>query len=283
MTKIPLPPIPPLDIPFILRQAEIKPSKGLGQNFLSDPNILQKIVQAANITTADRVMEIGPGLGSLTRYLANAAKEVTAIEIDRKLFPILTAHCQHFQNIKLILGDILEFDPAELMTDPGYIVAANIPYYITSAIIRHLLGSKCKPARIVLTVQHEVAQRIIAKAGDMNLLALSVQVYGTPTILFRIPSGAFYPPPTVDSSVVSIELFPEPFIPADHLDRFFEMTRAGFQQKRKTLRNSLSSGLKMSTQRVEELLHSVDIDPMRRAETLSLDEWKKLVQIFPNQ
>lgn len=273
----------PLNIPFILRQAEIRPSKGLGQNFLSDPQILEKIVGAAEISGSDHVLEIGPGLGSLTRHLAVHAQKVTAVEIDRKLFPLLVAHMQPFTNTQLIRGDILELDPAELMGNPGYIVAANIPYYITSAVIRHLLESSCKPARIVLTVQQEVARRICAQPGEMNLLALSVQVFGHPGVVFHIPAGAFYPPPRVDSAVIRIDLFDQPFLPEAQLDRFFQVIRAGFSQKRKTLRNSLSHGLHLSGNDAAGWLLQAGIQPDRRAETLSLAEWKALIEKYPQE
>ena len=233
----------PLDIPWILRQAELKPSRGLGQNFLSDNRILEKIVALAEVTGQDEVLEIGPGLGSLTRHLALSARKVTAVEIDKKIFALLTDILKEHKNIDLVCGDILEQDPGKLGLQPGYLVVANIPYYITSAVIRHLLEAPVKPARIVLTVQLEVAQRICAQAGDMNLLALSVQVYGKPQVVMRIPSGAFYPPPKVDSAVVRIDLYPQPFIPMEHLEIFFALCKAGFGQKRKTLRNSLSHGI----------------------------------------
>ena len=270
----------PLDIPWILRQAELKPSRGLGQNFLSDNRILEKIVALAEVTGEDEVLEIGPGLGSLTRHLALSARKVTAVEIDKKIFALLTDILKEHKNIDLVCGDILEQDPGKLGLKPGYLVVANIPYYITSAVIRHLLEAPVKPARIVLTVQLEVAQRICARAGDMNLLALSVQVYGKPQVVMRIPAGSFYPPPKVDSAVVRIDLYPDPYIPMENLEIFFALCKAGFGQKRKTLRNSLSHGLKISTQEVEEQLAKLGLDPQRRAETLSLYEWKQLVNTW---
>jgi 16S rRNA (adenine1518-N6/adenine1519-N6)-dimethyltransferase len=272
--------LPPLDIPWILRQAELKPSRGLGQNFLSDNNILDRIVTLAEVTVDDEVLEIGPGLGSLTRHLALSARKVSAVEIDKKIFALLPEILKDYQNIHLVCGDILEQDLGNLGLQPGYLVVANIPYYITSAVIRHLLEAQIKPSRIVLTVQLEVAQRICALAGDMNLLALSVQVFGIPQVVMRIPAGAFYPPPKVDSAVVRIDLYTQPYIPLEHLELFFALCKAGFGQKRKTLRNSLSHGLKLSTKEVEERLTNAGIDPGRRAETLSLDEWKNVVNIW---
>ena len=270
--------IPPINIDFLLRKYGLRPHKGLGQNFLQDPIALEKIVSAAQIQPTDTVLEIGPGLGSLTRYLAASAKEIIAVELDQHLLPPLKASLAQYSNVRIIHGDILELNLNELIRTNDYIVAANIPYYITSAVIRHLLESDSKPQRIVLTIQKEVAQRICEKPGDMSLLALSVQVYGKPRIAALIPAGAFVPSPNVDSSVLTIEIYPEPLIPKGLLDTFFRLIKAGFGQKRKTLRNALSSGLYISPTAAAELLHRAEIDPMRRAETLSIEEWQRLCE-----
>jgi len=270
--------IPPINIPFLLKKYGIRPHKGLGQNFLQDPIALEKIVSAAEIQPTDTVLEIGPGLGSLTRYLAVFAKEVVAVELDQHLLPPLKAVLVPYENVRLIHADILELNPDELIKKENYIVAANIPYYITSAVIRKLLESKSKPRRIVLTIQKEVAQRICEKPGDMSLLALSVQVYGKPHIAAQVPAGAFFPSPNVDSAVLVIDIYPSSLIPAELLEPFFKLIKAGFSQKRKTLRNSLSSGLSISPTRAVELLTLADIDPMRRAETLSIEEWQRLCE-----
>ncbi len=272
--------LPPLDIQSLLRKYGLHPSKGLGQNYLTDDHALQKIVRAADLKPADAVLEIGPGLGSLTRHLALAARSVTAVELDARLFPALTEALSTFQNVRLVQGDILKFDPAALMDAPEYLVVANIPYYITSAVIRHLLESSPRPRRVVLTIQQEVAERICALPGDMSLLALSVQVYGRPQIKERIPAGAFYPPPKVDSAVLTVDVYSEPVIPAALLNTFFALAKAGFSQKRKTLRNSISAGMRMPPAEAEKLLAAAGIDPQRRAETLSLDEWGKISRQF---
>lgn len=268
--------IPPISISFLLKKYGLRPHKGLGQNFLQDPIALEKIAAAAEIQPTDTVLEIGPGLGSLTRYLAASAKEVVAVELDQHLLPPLKAVLSPYDNVRLIHGDILELNPSELITAPNYVVAANIPYYITSAVIRHLLESPSKPRRVVLTIQKEVAQRICEKPGDLSLLALSVQVYGKPRVVAHVPAGAFVPAPNVDSSVLAIEIYPEPLIPGEYLDRFFRLIKAGFGQKRKTLRNSLSSGLAISPTEAADMLTRAGIDPQRRAETLSIDEWRIL-------
>jgi 16S rRNA (adenine1518-N6/adenine1519-N6)-dimethyltransferase len=250
--------------------------KGLGQNFLHDPQALEQIVSAAEIQPTDTALEIGPGLGSLTRYLAASAKAVVAVELDKDLLPPLKAVLEPYKNIRLIQGDILKLSPIELDLPKEYIVVANIPYYITSAVIRHLLESASKPRRIVLTIQKEVARRICAKPGDLSLLALSVQVYGQPRIAANIPAEAFYPAPKVDSAVLVVDIYPVPQIQEDHLDTFFKLIKAGFSQKRKTLRNSLSSGLHISAADAAELLTRAGIDPQRRAETLRIEEWERL-------
>lgn len=270
----------PLNIPALLRDHGLKPKKSLGQNFLVDTAALERIVEAAEVTPDSSVLEIGPGLGSLTRYLATAAKKVIAVELDSKMVAVLEDVLRSFSNVEIIHADILKLDQAGVMAENGYLVVANIPYYITSNLIRHLLASPVKPARMVLTMQREVAERIIAKPGDLSLLALSVQVYGTPKIAARISAGAFYPAPDVDSAVLRIDLYPEPQIPPAQLDTFFRLARAGYGQKRKTLRNSLASGLSLNVDKSAQMLEAAGIDPKRRAETLSIEEWKSLVQVL---
>jgi 16S rRNA (adenine1518-N6/adenine1519-N6)-dimethyltransferase len=272
-------PIPPLDAAALLKRFGLRADKRLGQNFLQDSSALEKIVEAAEINDADDVLEVGPGLGSLTRYLAVSARRVTAVELDEKLLPPLRAVTAPYRNVRLIHGDILELSPSELIERPDYLVVANIPYYITSAVIRHLLESDPKPRRVVLTVQKEVAERICAKPGNLSLLALSVQVYGKPEIAARIPAGAFFPAPKVDSAILKIDIYKDPLIPKETLETFFKLIKAGFGQKRKTLRNSLSSGLHIPPAEAEALLTRANINPMRRAETLSMEEWKTLCEV----
>jgi 16S rRNA (adenine1518-N6/adenine1519-N6)-dimethyltransferase len=272
--------IPPLNTETLLKRHGLRAHKGLGQNFLQDPLALAEIVSVAEIRPTDTVLEIGPGLGSLTRYLAVAAKEIVAVELDSNLLPALQAVLTPYPNIRLMQGDILKLSPKDLITEKDYLVVANIPYYITSAVIRHLLENDPKPRRIVLTVQKEVAERICAKPGDMSLLALSVQVYGKPRIAVRIPASAFFPAPKVDSAVLCVDIYPSPLIKPELLNTFFKLIKAGFSQKRKTLRNSLSSGLHISPTDAADLLTRAGIDPQRRAETLSIEEWQTLSEII---
>ncbi|MHB8777786.1 MAG: 16S rRNA (adenine(1518)-N(6)/adenine(1519)-N(6))-dimethyltransferase RsmA [Anaerolineales bacterium] len=266
--------IPPLNAAAVLKRSGLRADKRLGQNFLQDSSALEKIAKAAEILTDDCVLEIGAGLGSLTRYLAVSAREVTAVELDADLLAPLQAVLSPYRNVRVVHGDILKLSISELIDQTNYIVAANIPYHITSAIIRHLLEGEIKPRRIVLTVQKEVAERICAEPGDLSLLALSVQVYGKPGIAATIPAGSFHPVPKVDSAILRIDIYEEPLVPNDLLGRFFKLTKAGFSQKRKMLRNSLSSGLHIPPALAEALLTSAGIDPMRRAETLSIEEWR---------
>jgi 16S rRNA (adenine1518-N6/adenine1519-N6)-dimethyltransferase len=272
--------IPPLNVSALLKQHGLRADKKLGQNFLQDPLVLESIASAAEIQPTDTVLEIGPGLGSLTRHLAAAARQVVAVELDADLIPPLQTVTKPYDNIHIVHGDILKIPPQELIRAPGYLVVANIPYYITSAIIRHLLENEPKPRRIVLTIQKEVADRICAKPGEMSLLALSVQVYGEPRIAKRIPANAFFPAPKVDSAVLCVDIHSSPKIPPKMLGNFFKLIKAGFSQKRKTLRNSLSAGLHLAAAEAESLLVNAGIAPMRRAETLSIEEWQVLCKLY---
>lgn len=269
-------PLPPLNSADILRRHGLRANKSLGQNFLQDAYSLEKITSSAEILPTDTVLEVGPGLGALTQHLAVAAKQVIAVELDERLIPPLNDALKDYANITIIHGDILKITPAQIVPATDYLVVANIPYYITSTLLRHLLETTPRPRRVVLTIQKEVADRICAAPGDMSLLALSVQVYGQPRIAAIIPADAFYPAPKVDSAVVRIDLSPAPFIPTSLLDTFFSLARAGFSQKRKTLRNSLSAGLRKPPIEMEKTIKSAGIDPKRRAETLSLEEWREL-------
>lgn len=265
----------------LLQKYHLRPHKGLGQNFLSDDTVLSGIADAAGIPEHASVLEVGPGLGSLTRHLAERAERVVAVELDKDLIPVLKKEFADTPNVEIVYGDILEFSPDEYFSNGDYYVAANIPYYITSAVIRHLLEGKARPKRLALTVQKEVAERICAVSGKLSLLALSVQVYGKADMPMIIPAAAFYPEPNVDSAVVRIELYDEPLIPEAKMDDFFALAKAGFGQKRKTLRNSLSSNFHLSGAETENRLNAADIDPMRRAETLTIEEWKRLMEKFP--
>lgn len=266
----------PLHIPGLLKKYGIQPKKSLGQNFLADHKALLKIMRDAGLSSEDRVLEIGAGAGNLTRLLAQSVREVVAVEIDRHLYPVLSEVLSPFSNVQLIEGDILNISLEDLFDEGGYVVVANIPYYITSILIRHLLESTVKPKRIVLTIQQEVAERVVIRDGKMSILALSVQAYGDARIASQISAHSFYPKPKVDSSVLIIDVFEQPPIDEESLRYLFRIAHAAFNQKRKMLRNSLNPFL--GKDKLEEIFSIAHIDPSSRPETLSLEDWIRLTQ-----
>lgn len=254
------------------------PRKRFGQNFLTDRNILNKIVAAAEVLPTDVVLEIGPGKGHLTRALAETRAHVVAVELDRDLMRDLKTEFADVPNVYLLEGDVLRKHPGEWLAEAGFaapfLVVANIPYYITSAILRYLLEAETPPRRIVVMVQKEVAQLMIAKPPHGNLLGTSIQFFGQPKVVLNVPAGAFYPRPAVDSAVMRIDVdLPNA---GEDIAQFFRVVRAGFGAKRKQLRNALTNGLHLTPDRATEMLARARIDPARRAETLSLGEWKEL-------
>lgn len=270
----------PLPVSSMLKDYGLKPQKGLGQNFLVDDLYLERIVQAGGVQKTDTVLEIGAGLGSLTRYLAASAGVVVAVEIDKYLFPALKKVTKPFDNVRLVQGDFMEMEISDLVSADGYKVVANIPYYLTSNLIRRLMESQVKPELTVLTVQKEVAQRICAGPGKLSLLALGVQVYGEPRIAFTIPKGAFFPVPQVDSATLVVEHFPQPRILPERLDNFFLLAKAGFTQKRKMLHNALSGAPDINHEQAMDMLSQAGIEPERRAQTLNLQEWEALTRLY---
>lgn len=262
----------------ILRRYRIRPRKRLGQNFLLDPKTLESVVSVAGLTGAETILEIGAGVGTLTRVLAEEADQVIAVELDDRLIPALEAVVSSFDNVKVVLGDILTLKIDDLVQADTFQVVSNIPFNITSAVIRHLLEASIVPASIVLTIQQEVAERIVAEPGSMSLLALSVQVYGSPRIAMQIPAQAFYPVPKVDSAVVRIDTHPRRIVPTAELEVLFQLARAGFGQRRKQLRNALSHGLGRQTVRIESWLDKADIPANARAQELGVEEWVRLAK-----
>lgn len=274
------PALPFPSVPNLLLRYGLRPKKRLGQNFLVDAASLRKVIQAADLAQDENVLEIGTGLGSLTVLLAQAARQVVTVELDADLLPPLEEVLSPYPNVRLIHGDILQLDAANLFAEQSasFSVVANIPYYITAAILRHLLEGKQRPRQMILTLQLEVAQRICALPGEMSLLALSIHLYGTPSITARIPAGAFYPKPKVDSAVLRLAVAEQPRLADTEL--FFRLAKAGFSQKRKTLRNALAGGLQIPVSQALQLLEIAQIEPSRRAETLSLEEWGRLVESY---
>jgi 16S rRNA (adenine1518-N6/adenine1519-N6)-dimethyltransferase len=264
----------------LLAQWDIRPAKELGQNFLVDRSVLARIVAVAELATGDAVLEVGAGTGALTELLARSAGRIVAVELDERMAPVLRRALAGLPNVRVVQGDILELDPPALFDPPAscYQVVANLPYYITSAILRHLLEAQPAPQRLIVTVQREVAERITADPGQMSLLAVSVQYYGRPRILFRIKPGSFYPAPEVQSAVLRIDAHDTPPVDVDSSEAFFRVVRAGFSQRRKQLRNALAAGLGLPAGDVAARLREAEVDPQWRAQALTLGQWAAVVR-----
>ena len=269
----------------LLSRLDLKAKKSLGQHFLVDREVLAKVAETAGLTPDDVVIEVGPGLGVLTGELAGKAGRVIAVELDDRLAGILRQRLASVGNVTVVNGDILKLEPSALVGDKPieYKVVANLPYYITSAVIRHFLEASLKPHLIVVMVQKEVAEAIVAEPGRMSLLGISVQFYGEPVIVDYVPAASFYPVPEVDSAVLRIDVYPGPRVAVGDENGFFRLVRAGFSAARKQLVNSLAQGLGSSREQVLPLLAEAGIEPKRRAETLSLDEWARLWMVFSGE
>jgi 16S rRNA (adenine1518-N6/adenine1519-N6)-dimethyltransferase len=267
----------------LLRQFDLQARKGLGQHFLIDGEVLRLIASAAELAPADVIVEVGPGLGILTRELAGQAGRVIAIELDNKLAALLKQTLASFNNVTIINDDVLKLEPEDLLKGQaatGYKVVANLPYYIASPVLRHFLEARAKPEMMIVMVQKEVAEAIVAKAGDMSLLSVSVQFYGKPRIISHVPARCFYPAPKVDSALLRIDLYPQPAVAVSDESSFFDLVRAGFAAPRKQMVNSLAQGLGRDKTEILPLLERADIASQRRAETLTLEEWARLWRIF---
>jgi 16S rRNA (adenine1518-N6/adenine1519-N6)-dimethyltransferase len=239
--------------------------------------VLQRILAAAALSPADTVIEVGAGKGVLTRALASAAGKVIAVEIDEGLCAHLRRRLTACPNAEPVCGDILSLSPDDLLAraqaSPPYVVVANLPYYIASAVLRHFLESARPPTRMIVMVQAEVGQSIAAPPGRMSLLSVSVQFYAQSRVLFYVPPRAFHPPPKVRSTVIRLDVRPEPAVNVDDRDAFFRLVQAGFAAPRKQIRNALALGLSIDPASARGLLDTANIDASRRAQTLSLDEW----------
>jgi 16S rRNA (adenine1518-N6/adenine1519-N6)-dimethyltransferase len=275
----------------------MKPKKSLGQNFLKDRAILEKIIKAACLNADDLVIEIGPGPGVLTEELVKRAGKIIAIEIDNNLAEKLKIKYKNNKKVEILNGDILKINLPELIQRQlphlsfghplpkgeeergNYKVVANIPYYITSPIIQLFLETKYPPKKMILMVQKEVAERICAGPGNMSILAVSVQYCAKPELLFYVPKNAFWPIPDVDSALIRITH--QTKRPAkDEIKQFFRVVKAGFCAKRKVLSNNLSSSFHISKQEAEKRIKKAGIDPGSRAQELSVSDWKKLSAFF---
>lgn len=269
-----------LKLRAFLRRQGLQPRKGLGQHFLVDGRVLRRILAAAQLTPEDTVLEVGPGLGVLTRALARRVARVVAVELDPRLAQGLSRELASFPNVSIVEGDILTLSPSALVGGQAYKVVANIPYYITSPILRHFLEAEARPGLMVVMVQRQVGEAIVAPPGKSSLLSISVQLYSRPRLVGYVPPGSFYPPPKVESAILRLEVYPQPPVEVE-AEGFFRMVAAGFAAPRKQLHNSLAQGLGISTEAAREALSRVEIAPQRRPATLTLEEWARLWLAFP--
>ncbi|MBV9689614.1 MAG: ribosomal RNA small subunit methyltransferase A [Ktedonobacteraceae bacterium] len=259
----------------LLHAHNMRPNKSFGQNFLIDRSVLLKIVDAAEIEPSDEILEVGAGTGVLTRELAKHAKRVVAVELERDMLQLLAKTTHGYQNVELVARNLLFLEPTEVFDQTLYKLVANLPYSITGPTFRHFLENAHPPRLIVVMVQFEVAQRIVAGPGALTMLGVSIQFYGHPRIVARVPARAFYPTPKVDSAILRIDVHPPP-LPQSHRDDFFRIVQAGFSEKRKQLHNSLTHGLHRKNEDLRAWLAEAEIDCGRRAETLSIEEWLRL-------
>lgn len=280
--------VPDLSNPAVVRRLLQKhgarPQKTFGQYWLEDREALRRIVEAAELRPGASALEVGAGMGVLTVALALAVGSqgrVIAVEIERDVLAILREVTEPLGNVEIVPRNLLEVEPRDLFQGSPYALVANLPYYITASALRHFLECDQPPQRLVVLVQQEVAERMTAKPGALSLLGVSVQFYGQARFVARVPASSFYPPPRVDSAIVRVDVYPEPPLAqsAEARERFFRVVRAGFSQKRKTLRNSLALGLNQPPALVERWLRAAGIEPQRRAETLALEEWGRLAQV----
>jgi len=272
----------------LLRQFGFKTKKRLGQHFLIDEAVLEHILSAAELSPGDIVVEVGSGLGILTEGLAKRGVKVIAVELDSKLVALLKKRLAAFPDVKIIQADILKVTPQRLLQNNlpaselvrGYKVIANLPYYITSPVLRHFLEAQPRPSEMVVMVQKEVGEAIAATPGKMSLLSVKTQFYSQPAIISYVPAASFYPPPKVDSVILRMDVYSRPTIEVSDVAGFFDMVMHGFSAPRKQLRNSLAHSLGMPPSQVASLLEKAGIEAKRRAETLSLEEWRKLWETF---
>ncbi|MFH1582349.1 MAG: 16S rRNA (adenine(1518)-N(6)/adenine(1519)-N(6))-dimethyltransferase RsmA [bacterium] len=262
------------NVKLFLQKHGLRPSKGLGQNFLVDGVAINKVLSAMELKLTDTVVEVGPGFGILTRKLVKKAKKVLAIEKDPNMVNLLGKECFSFDNLKIINSDILKWDPKDI----NYSLVGNIPFYLTAPVIRKFLEFKHKPKQIVFIIQKEVAQRICAKPPKMSLLAVSVQLYAEAKIISYIKKDSFWPKPKIDSAIIRI--MPKKENLNIDTDLFFKIVKAGFTQPRKQLLNNLSKKLELNRVKVQRWLTENGVNSERRAETLTVENWINLTKSF---
>src|SRR5436305_10503808 len=270
------------ELRHLLSAHGMRPNKSFGQNLLIGRSVLQKIVDAAEIEGSDQLLELGAGTGVLTRELARHTRRVVAVELERDMLTLLAKTTRNYPNVELIVRNLLFLDPTEVFGEEPYKLVANLPYYITAPTFRHFLESANPPRLIVVMVQQEVAQRIVAAPGDLSLLAVSIQFYGRPEIVAHVPAGAFYPAPRVDSAILRIRVNESAPLSLAERDSFFRIVQAGFSARRKQLHNALTHGLHRKNEDIRAELAAAHIDSSRRAETLSIEEWLQLWRVITN-
>jgi 16S rRNA (adenine1518-N6/adenine1519-N6)-dimethyltransferase len=254
---------------------------GLGQNFLYDEEALETMVDSGDLKKTDTVVEIGPGTGFLTEKLLKKVKQVKAVEFDRDMISFLKAGFLDTPNLELIEGDALKFDPKAAGLKPyGYKVVANIPYYITSPLIKRFLQSEVPPSLMVILVQKEVAEKVCGSSGK-SMITIETQLFGEPEMVAIVKSSAFYPRPQVDSAVLKIKVLKKPLLPANQMRDFLRMVGFGFTMKRKVISNSLGAGFHMKPSEMRIILEKAGIDPNVRPESLEIEDWKKLAKTLP--
>ena len=262
----------------LIKKYRAPPSKKLGQNFLIDKGVVKKIIKSANLKRKDNILEIGPGLGTLTLELAKKAKKVIAIEKDPKMIEILKETLKNFKNVEIVQGDILKISNSQFLIS-NYKVVANLPFYLTAPVIRKFLEAKNPPKEMILMVQKEVGQRICACPPKMSILAVSVQFYAKAEIISWVSKKSSWPQPKIDSAIIKITP-KKPTIKLGLVDLFFKVVKAGFSQPRKQLINNLSKKLKMDKEKVKNWLFKNAIEPKQRAETLTVKDWLNLTKSF---
>ena len=265
----------------ILRDRNIRPSRSMGQNFLVEPEVVEAIADVAGIAPGDLVIEIGPGMGILTRELLRRGATVIGVELDRDLAAFLKEDLAALGPITVVERDARYVEIAELTGGQEYQVAANLPYSMATVIIRHFMESSTPPRRMTVMVQREVAERMTAGPPDMSLLGLATDLYTEAGIALFVPPGVFMPPPKVESAVVVLDVRESLRGDQPSRDRMFELATMGFQRKRKTISNGLAMGLGRPKTQLDEVLRAVGIDPMRRPQTLTVDEWLAIARALP--
>jgi 16S rRNA (adenine1518-N6/adenine1519-N6)-dimethyltransferase len=273
-----LAPPTPGQLQRLLRAEGLRPRKSLSQNFLTDPEALDAIVAAAELAAGDRVVEVGPGLGVLTRRLLAAGASVTAVEVDPRLAGYLRRELGDVRGFELIEADALSLHPREVIPDEAYKLVANIPYHITSPLLHTFLEGPHPPELTVLLVQAEVAERVASPPGGMSYLSVFVQNIASAEVVGRVPAAAFEPAPEVDSAILRLRRRPDPAVPAGpEREPFYRIVQAAFRQRRKQVHNGLSRELPVDRAVVTAALARCEVDGERRPQTLTVDEWACLV------